>query len=436
MFHSVNLAVSFVNLLPAAPWGLQLDGVPTSNRPFAQFAQLVQPHLMQMTGDEHVEWTSVRRQAQSLEYQRDDVEPEELLHTDKTIRMLKDNHPSTLTRTHSTSSFSEPLNQPLQGSPNGSAQPATPAIRQHRAPLIAMAAGKFLRVMMGQSKCSARPAASNRTFDVNRKTARSTGMIQTSRLPARDVEKHHPKISAVEFEFRYLEWIQWPLTEGDLMGPSMYYSQDRASCEEMLKIGMIRYPAIHLSPAENNPLIQVFDAALAPLAKLLVSIHPVVSSYKLFFTDLATEDNDSLVTRVERDIKRITIEADEALRVMLVATKPMVLTHKRYWDWAAFQQLVGNFTNDHTALDPPYRPKTYRRNRPLEPRRPPIAIAIDIPRSIEDDEIMPPRTRPRKDSEDTPTPKHQATSRSLRPRGNRGPRKEQVAAVPVGKVVA
>ncbi|KAJ7216922.1 hypothetical protein C8J57DRAFT_1255123 [Mycena rebaudengoi] len=390
MFHSVNLAVSFVNLLPAAPWGLQLDGVPTSNRPFAQFAQLVQPHLMQMTGDEHVEWTSVRRQAQSLEYQRDDVEPEELLHTDKTIRMLKDNHPSTLTRTHSTSSFSEPLNQPLQGSPNGSAQPATPAIRQHRAPLIAMAAGKFLRVMMGQSKCSARPAASNRTFDVNRKTARSTGMIQTSRLPARDVEK----------------------------------------------IGMIRYPAIHLSPAENNPLIQGFDAALAPLAKLLVSIHPVVSSYKLFFTDLATEDNDSLVTRVERDIKRITIEADEALRVMLVATKPMVLTHKRYWDWAAFQQLVGNFTNDHTALDPPYRPKTYRRNRPLEPRRPPIAIAIDIPRSIEDDEIMPPRTRPRKDSEDSPTPKHQATSRSLRPRGNRGPRKEQVAAVPVGKVVA
>ncbi|KAJ7227518.1 hypothetical protein C8J57DRAFT_1252429 [Mycena rebaudengoi] len=251
-------------------------------------------------------------------------------------------------------------------------------------------------------------------------------------------------------------------------------------------IGMIRYPAIHLSPAENNPLIQVFDAALAPLAKLLVSFpddHPVVSSYKLFFTDLATEDNDSLVTRVEEwiapplfepvkevadlmvrplkqlqnfrlvsvpgperhrrvltvgrgDIKRINIEADEALLAMLVATKPKVLTHKRYWDSAAFQQLVGNFTNDHTALDPPYRPKTYRRNRPLEPRRPPIAITIDIPRSIEDDEIMPPRTRPRKDSEDTPTPKHQATSRSLRPRGNRGPRKEQVAAVPVSMVVA
>ncbi|KAJ7271641.1 hypothetical protein C8J57DRAFT_1226225 [Mycena rebaudengoi] len=406
-----------------------------------------------------------------------------------------------------------------------------------------MAAGKFLRVMMDQSKSSARPAASSRTFDVNRKTARSTGMIQTSLLPARDVEKeqqlnfkgkwyparfvkHHPKISGIEFEFRYLECIQWPLTEADLMGPSVYYSQDRASSEEMLKvelqseqIGMIRYPAIHLSPAENNLLIQVFDAALAPFAKRLVSFpddHPVVSSYKLFFMDLATEDDDSLVTRVEEwiahplfepvkevpdlmvrplkqlqdfrpvsipgperhrrvltvgrvmlqllaiqygdleeplnlngdtfedlvegDIKRINIEADEALRAMLVATKPKLLTHKRYWDWAAFHQLVGKFTDDHTALDPPYRPKTYRRNRPLEPRRPPIAIAIDIPRSIEDGEIRPPRTRPRKDSEDnedTPAPpKRQAISRSLRPRGNRGPRKEQVAAVPVSKVVA
>jgi hypothetical protein len=67
----------------AAPWGLRLNGDPTFPRPFAPFAQLVQPHLMQMTEHERANWTSLRRQTQSLEYQRDDSEAKEPLHTDK-----------------------------------------------------------------------------------------------------------------------------------------------------------------------------------------------------------------------------------------------------------------------------------------------------------------------------------------------------------------
>ncbi|KAJ7257377.1 hypothetical protein C8J57DRAFT_1235093 [Mycena rebaudengoi] len=95
-----------------------------------------------------------------------------------------------------------------------------------------------------------------------------------------------------------------------------------------------------------------------------------------------------------------------------------VLTHKKYWDMEAFG----------------------KHDTPQEPRRPPIAI--DIPRGTEDDEILqklPIRTRPRKDSEDDediPAPKRQATFRRLRPRGNKGPHKEEMVAVPVGKVVA
>ncbi len=55
--------------------------------------------------------------------------------------------------------------------------------------------------------------------------------------PARFI-KHHPhsSIPKNEFEFRYLECIDWSLTEEELMRPSRHYTQDRASCEEMLKV--------------------------------------------------------------------------------------------------------------------------------------------------------------------------------------------------------
>ncbi|KAJ7254802.1 hypothetical protein C8J57DRAFT_1236530 [Mycena rebaudengoi] len=122
----------------------------------------------------------------------------------------------------------------------------------------------------------------------------------------------------------------------------------------------------------------------------------------------------------EGSIQQIDLEASEAFQTMLVATKPKQLTHKKYWDREAF----GEFTSDlydgasgHWRLDG-------------------LVLQINIPSSTEDDEI---KTRRREDSEedeDTPAPKRQAASRGLRPRGNKGPHKEQVVARPVGKVVA
>ncbi|KAJ7137256.1 hypothetical protein C8R46DRAFT_1234640 [Mycena filopes] len=46
------------------------------------------------------------------------------------------------------------------------------------------------------------------------------------------------------------------------------------------------------NPPSNHPLIQIFDTAVGPLAKLLVEFpdeHPAVSSYMLFFADQPDE---------------------------------------------------------------------------------------------------------------------------------------------------
>ncbi|KAJ7289599.1 hypothetical protein C8J57DRAFT_1213930 [Mycena rebaudengoi] len=324
--------------------------------------------------------------------------------------------------------------------------------------------------MTAQSKSSARPATSGRTSDVNRKTVRSTGMIQTSFLPARDVDKeqqlnfkdkwrgknvlwyparflnHHPGIPNIEFKFRYLECIEWPLTEADLMGPSMYYKQDWTSCEEMLQVEFRpeqrRRMITALSPVHEwiaEPLFEPVEELTAlmvrPLTQLqdfrLVSVPGperrrwVLTVGRAMLQLLAIQydleeplnlNGDTFEELVEGYIKRTHVESAEALRAMPVATKPK---------HAEFGQFAVEFYEDHTVPDTAYRPNTYRPNRPLEPRRP--SVAVDIPRSTEDDEIMPAKTRRRKDSEDdedTPAPKRQATSRSLRPRGNKGPHKE------------
>ncbi|KAJ7230884.1 hypothetical protein C8J57DRAFT_1251619 [Mycena rebaudengoi] len=554
-----------------APWGLQLDADPTNNRPFARFAQLVQPHLIQMTGDERADWASIRRQAQSLEYQVDNSEPQQPSRKDnvtETGRFQKDF--IVIEESDADEQLSEHADQDsLDELILKTVEPTVPTqSKRHRTfsdssnsatpcPINCYGCGEFSDGDDGpeQVQCSScgfwshfkcQPEDGevdwndpNVTFTCQGCRQRTPAELEIVMLPDPRVKdewrgkhvlwyparffKHHPHIPKNEFEFRYLECIQWPLTEADLMGPSRYYSQDRALCEDMLKvelrpeqIGTIRSLAFRESnAAENHPLIEIFDAALTPLAILLVSFpdeHPVVRSYKLFFTDLATEDDDSRVDRwiaeplfepvkeltvlmmrpleklqdfrlvsvpgperrrrvltvgrtmlqllaiqyelkealnlngdtfedlVEGDIKRKALEDSEALRAMLVATKPKELTHKKYWDMEAFGKYATKFADDHTVPDPTYRPNTYRRDTPQEPRRPPIAI--DIPRGTEDDEILqkfPIRTRPRKDSEDDediPAPKRQATFRRLRPRGNKGPHKEEMVAVPVGKVVA
>ncbi|KAJ7236626.1 hypothetical protein C8J57DRAFT_1247614 [Mycena rebaudengoi] len=516
----------------AAPWGLRLDGDPTFPRPIAPSAQLVQPHLMQMTGHERANWTSPRRQTQSLEYQRDNAEAKEPLHTDKVTETER------FQRELFVIDDSDAEEQPSKHSDQdsldelilGTVEPTLPnQFNRHRStsassnsatpcPINCYGCGEISKGDDGleQVQCSSyafwshfRCQPENGEVDWNdpditftcqgcreRPTAELFLAREIVMLPDPRVQdkwrsanvlwylaqfmKHHPHILNSEFEFHYLECIHWPLRKGDLMGPSRYRSLNRASCEEMLKvelrpeqIGMIRYPANCLPPAKNHPLMEIFDVALAPLAKLLVSFpdeHPVVSSYNLFFADLVTADDDGLVARVEKwiaeslfgpvdeltalmerplrqlqDFRFVSVPGPErrrraltvgrvmlqllaiqyddleeplnlngdmfenllegdVKRINIVATKSKMLTHKRYWDsgWAAFED---------TRSD-----------------------------DSEDDQITPPKTRAREDSEsddeDIPAPKRQATSRRLRPRGNKGPHKEEVVALPVGKVVA
>ncbi|KAJ7471213.1 hypothetical protein B0H11DRAFT_1919781 [Mycena galericulata] len=249
---------------------------------------------------------------------------------------------------------------------------------------------------------------------------------------------------------------------------------------------------------------------VTPLAKLLVSFpdeHPVVSSYKSFFTDSPTaEDNrvdtwlieplwnpveeltalmvrplerlqdfrlvevpglerrrrvltvgrvmlqllalqyeleeplnlngDTFDDLVERAIEPVHLESNKALRAMIVATKPKQLRHKKHWDKEAFADFIRDFYANHTVFDSTFRPKTYMCYIPQETRRPPIEFDI---LSHTEDEVqgrLSTKSRSRMDGEDTPAPKRQKMIRQLRPRGSRGPRKEQVVANPVGTVVA
>ncbi|KAJ7769003.1 hypothetical protein B0H16DRAFT_1716200 [Mycena metata] len=118
--------------------------------------------------------------------------------------------------------------------------------------------------------------------------------------PAR-FRKHHPhaRDPKNEFEFVCLDCVDWAKLTPDnytLFRPSRHCKHDRASCEAMLKfepkrIGNIHIPAYYESnPPENHPLIDILDAAIGPLTKLLISFpndHPVVNSYNRFFTELA-----------------------------------------------------------------------------------------------------------------------------------------------------
>jgi hypothetical protein len=63
----------------------------------------------------------------------------------------------------------------------------------------------------------------------------------------------------------------------------------------------------------------------------------------------------------EGSIQQINLEASEAFRTMLVATKPKQLTHKKYWDREAFGEFALDLYDAHTVFDPSYRPNMYRR---------------------------------------------------------------------------
>ncbi|KAJ7027239.1 hypothetical protein C8F04DRAFT_1294531 [Mycena alexandri] len=331
--------------------------------------------------------------------------------------------------------------------------------------------------------------------------------------PARFI-KHHPHTREPknEFEFCYMDCVDWvKLTEDYIFRPSRHCKHDWASCQEMLnfapmQIGKIRTPACYSKPVENHPLIKIFDAAVGPLANLLVSFpddHPVVKPYNEFFTELAMgpEDNERIrawtpswngkdkelialrkrpleklldfsvasvpdpewrrrvmtVGRVLLLILAIQHELEEpldlngdmyedlvqgavirgprdyerAVLAMLLSTKPKCLSHKKYWDQPVFRAWVQDFKSQHTFPDPTYRPRTGVRIHQPDIARPPILI--DSITSTE--EVSAKRPRP-DDDEDTPAPKRRGIARSLRQRGPKGPQKEIVVAVPVGRIVA
>lgn len=60
---------------------------------------------------------------------------------------------------------------------------------------------------------------------------------------------------------------------------------------------MIRNPTfIYSDPSDDHPLVEIFNAAVAPLAELLQSFpddHPVVSSYSIFFMDRPENHRDA-----------------------------------------------------------------------------------------------------------------------------------------------
>ncbi|KAJ7757930.1 hypothetical protein B0H16DRAFT_1721059 [Mycena metata] len=123
--------------------------------------------------------------------------------------------------------------------------------------------------------------------------------------PARFL-KHHPQARNPkrEFEFRYLDCIDWSPREDNFLAPTRHCTHDRETCQEMLnfklprtQIGNIRIPAFYVESdlPEDHPLIEIYAAAVAPLVKLLVSFpddHPVVHLYKSFYTELATEEEE------------------------------------------------------------------------------------------------------------------------------------------------
>ncbi|KAJ7024664.1 hypothetical protein C8F04DRAFT_1301791 [Mycena alexandri] len=314
--------------------------------------------------------------------------------------------------------------------------------------------------------------------------------------PARFRKHHlHTRDPKNEFEFVYLDCVDWAkLTPDDYMfRPSTHCKHDRASCEAMLKfepkqIGNIRAPAYYESNLlENHPLIDIFDVAIAPLAKLLISFpndHPVVNSYNSFFTELVTpggRDKDRVrawtphwwrrtpesSALLMRPLKMILLflltiqhELEEplnlngdifedlgqgtiirllddyhgAVRAMLLATRPKWLSHKKYWDsQPAVLVSLRYFKSHHTSPDPAYRPCTAVHLCEPDISRPPIAFD-----NLTGTEEVPPkgRSRPASEHKDTPAPKRRAISRTLRLAGPKGPKKEKVVAVPVGKIVA
>ncbi|KAJ7926611.1 hypothetical protein B0H13DRAFT_2313329 [Mycena leptocephala] len=350
-----------------APWGLQLDADAGSDQPFARFAQLVQPHLVQMTDEDRDDWTSKKRRAQAHEYQRDEPTDERM---DKAKVTDTERVPHEIITIHDDSNGERAMsgdddtdNDSLdaliletigekaatQTKPSGAISTiSNSSDSTSPCPINCYGCGEISDGDddQNQVQCShcgfwshfkcqpendeldwsdpavhftcqgCRPRTAAQPFlsgeIVMLPDPRAEDQWRDAKVlwyPARFL-KHRPHApnKKREFEFRFLQCIQWTRQEHELMQPSRHYSQDRKFCEELSKIvlrpeqiGIVRYPAFSSpNPPKNHPLIEIFDIAVASLAKLLVSFpgdHPVVRSYNAFFMDRPEDHRDTHIER-------------------------------------------------------------------------------------------------------------------------------------------
>ncbi|KAJ7192496.1 hypothetical protein GGX14DRAFT_406296 [Mycena pura] len=155
-------------------------------------------------------------------------------------------------------------------------------------------------------------------------------------------------------------------------------------------------------------------------------------------------NGDTFEELLERAVKPAGERANEymeAMRAMVLSTKPKVLAQKKHWDIDLFHDLIKKFWAEHASFSPSFRPPTYRRVDDRQSRRP--VLLVQVPKAAEEnpdgfEEEMRGRTRRRQnddsEDEDTPPPKRQATTRrKLRPRGLKAAVQTQE---PLGTVVA
>ncbi|KAJ7622367.1 hypothetical protein FB45DRAFT_870569 [Roridomyces roridus] len=133
--------------------------------------------------------------------------------------------------------------------------------------------------------------------------------------PARFV-RHRPGKADAEFVFRFLDCVDLAPQGPDEWVPlPKSYGRSCAFCEKVLKrtlqpdqIGVIFGEAHNTrDPSRDHPLISIFNNAVEPLGKLLMSFpddHPVVQSYRSFFT-ADSEDHDE--TEIEHWLRRANL---------------------------------------------------------------------------------------------------------------------------------
>ncbi|KAJ7034319.1 hypothetical protein C8F04DRAFT_1349629 [Mycena alexandri] len=471
----------FAERCKRAPWGLQLHSDHENDNVFPRLAKLAQPHLTQITKHERKEWTSKRRQAEAVEYETNQLTPQDkvtdtgrfqpefiALDSDsntgqesididaliwETIHPSippQDGRPGTSLASSDSSNSKTPC--PIHCYGCGQATDGDNDLEQVQCSLcgfwshyscqpehgeVDWGDPKFIFTCQG---CRPRPAE----LFYPREIVMLPDPLQLAEGNWRGKDvlwypaqfyRHRPyaRLANNEFEFVYMDCVKWSLPT------TRHYKLDRTSCEEMLKfelhpaqIGKICRPAFfESSPPADHPLIKVYDAALAPLGKILTELpdgHPVVADYTSFFTKAAMgkeDDHDikawrppvtrELLKRTELTVLRrgplsklindfpqgsvpeaewrrrvVTIgwvlldllsvqhelgeqlnlngdlfedigegaigwnplEYNAALRAIILATKPKVLTHKKYWDVAVVEALLKQFSLSHTTANP------------------------------------------------------------------------------------